>query len=607
MISRLRPAVLAAAAVVVALLAGCTGAPQPHLVAGSAVRVGVDQPLTSANARTSPARGNATDSAVAGLIRDGFGWWGDDGEWVADRAFGSVDVVAEQPFTVRWTVSTGVAWSDGVPIDAADLLLAWAADSTRLTTPGLRVDDYVDPDTGRLSDDLPDDAVYFDGARSSGLEHSTATPTVGDDGRSITVVFDRPVTNLPALIAPVVPAHLAAEAALGTRHQRDGADAKAAVIAAIEGADAASLAPLARSWNSDWTVGDEVDARLAISSGPYALETVAADGSAVLRARDDYRGTRQPGVDELDLRVATDPLAAVKSFRDGDLDVVSPEPSADVAALLRDDPDLDPVFGSRGRVEHLELRASGSRSGVFDDPRVRRAFLAVVPRERIVAATAGEVDPDAEPVAASLFRPGASGMAAGSAAADLPDDPDVAAAKRLLRQAGESAPEVCVLFDPDRASRRTAFELLRDAAAKAGFVVQDCSTPDWASQLGSAGAYDAALFAWDTAGLPPEGLAEPFRSTSVANFTGFGDAESDRLLARIQSAAVDGDTAERDRLLAELETRVAQAAVTLPLSASPTIVLTSGAISGVVASPLTGGVLDAAWAWRPTADDGASG
>ncbi|WP_181408914.1 ABC transporter substrate-binding protein [Schumannella soli] len=601
---RLAVAVAVGAALV---LSACTG-PQPKLVDGSVVRVAVDQPLDALNPRTSAARANSVDGAVAQLTQSGFGWWGDDGEWVADPAFGSVDVVAQQPFTVRWRVASGVTWSDGVPVDAADLLLAWAADSGRLTTPGLAVDDYVDPDTGLLTA-LPDSAVYFDGARTSGLEHSVGSPTVGDDGRSITVVFDRRVGNLPALIAPSVPAHIAAEVALDARHQRDGATAKKLVSDAVRRDQAATLAPLARTWNSAWAIapGAELpDARLRVGSGPYELAALGADGSATLRARADYRGTRQPGVDELKLRVLTDPLSAVKAFRDGEVDVAAPEPSADVATLLRSDRDLDPRYGVRARVEHLELKQTGSKSGVFADVRVRRAFLATIPRAAIVEAMAGRVDPAATPLSSFVFRPGSPGLAAGEKATRLAarTKPDLASARRLLAQADVDAPAVCILFDPDRAPRRAAFELIRDSAAKAGFDVQDCSSTDWMSQLGTDGAYDAALFAWDTADLPPEDLAQPFRTASVSNFTGYSDAETDRLIGRIDTAA---DARDRDRLLAQLDGRIAADAWGAPFAAAPTLTLVGDGLGDVRASPMAGGVLATAWTWRPTASSSSSG
>ncbi|GAB3409098.1 ABC transporter substrate-binding protein [Schumannella luteola] len=603
---RIRAAVLAAVAVALALSA-CTG-PQPHLVDGSVVRVAVDQPLDGLNPRTSAARANSVDGAVAQLTQSGFGWWGDDGAWVADPGFGSVDVVAQDPFTVRWRVASGVTWSDGVPVDAADLLLAWAADSGRLTTPGLAVDDYVDPDTGELTG-LPDSAVYFDGARTSGLEHSVGLPVVGDDGRSITVTFDRRVGNLPALIAPVVPAHIAAELAVGSRHQSDGAAAKKAVIDAVRRGPSVSLAALARTWNSAWTLAPGAslpEKRLRVGSGPYELVARETDGSATLRARADYRGTRQPGVDELRLRVLTDPLSAVKAFRDGEVDVATPEPSADVASLLRDDRDLEPSYGSRARVEHLELRQSGSRSGVFADEKVRRAFLASIPRGAIVEAMAGRVDPDAEPLSSFVFRPGAPGLATGEKETGLASrtKADIPAARRLLAQADVDDPAVCILFDPDRATRRAAFELIRDSAEKAGFVVQDCSSSDWSSQLGAEGAYDAALFAWDTSDLPPEDLAQPFLTGSVANFTGYSDAETDRLIARIDA---ETDAGARDRLLAQLDGRIAADAWGLPFAASPTITLVGDGLADVTASPMAGGALAGAWAWRPTASSSSTG
>ena len=107
-----------------ASLTACAPALPETVVPGTEITVGWTGAFTSANAAASPTSGNI---AIAETIRGGFG---DviDGEFVADESFGVVTIVEDDPFTVRYDLAEP-AWSDGIPLDAADLLLGWAAAS----------------------------------------------------------------------------------------------------------------------------------------------------------------------------------------------------------------------------------------------------------------------------------------------------------------------------------------------------------------------------------------------------------------------------------------------------------------------------------------------
>ena len=56
-----------------------------------------------------------------------FGYYNNTPEWVRNTDFGSYEVVSEDPLTVEYTITADAVWSDGVPIDEADMLLQWAA------------------------------------------------------------------------------------------------------------------------------------------------------------------------------------------------------------------------------------------------------------------------------------------------------------------------------------------------------------------------------------------------------------------------------------------------------------------------------------------------
>jgi peptide/nickel transport system substrate-binding protein len=592
-------------AIVGGALSACTSS---TIVEGSEVGVAVAEPFTSLNPATSFGRGSGTNADVAWLTGAAFAAYDDAYRLVDDRSFGTAEIVAEDPLTVRYQVSGDARWSDGTPIDAADLLLAWAADSGALNTPDFDDEAYVDPDTGRYTDAFPDDVVYFDGRIGAGLEKATQTPQLGDDGRTLFVHYDEFVPAWKTVLAPGIPAHVLQALATGADDE-DAAAAKDDLVAAILDQDTAELSRLSRTWNEAYNFaeadGDRTpqDARLLVSAGPYAVTAIDVD-EVTLEANPEYRGDRRPTIATIRIRYVPDPLDAARLLADGDIDIATPEPTEDVVAAYVDLPGVSLVTGTENRFEHLDLQFADGRTGVFSDPLVRQAFLHVVPRQQILDAMIAPVQPDAVLLDSFLSRPGAPGYAetvADNGSAEYAET-DVDAAVDLLAQAGASGPTVCVLYDPADERRHEEFLLIQQSAARAGFAVTDCSSPDWQGLLGVAGAYDAALFAWDTTRLGPGAAAAIYRSDSaLANFNRYANAEVDAL---VDELARTEDADEVLALSAQIDAHLWSDAYGTPLYAYPTLTAVGDGVEGVTRSPLARGVFWNAWDWKPVVREG---
>lgn len=598
----------AAVAVAAAALAGCTD--QNRVVDGSRATVAVSGSLTSLNANSSYGRASALNADVAYLTGSAFAYPDAEYGLVEDESFGTAEITAEDPLTVRYTLAKGVTWSDGVPVTPADLLLAWAANSGALDSEDVEPEAYVDSGTGRFGE-LPEGVVYFDGARGRGLELATQTPQLGDDGRSLFVHYDAFTPGWRTALAPGLPAHVVAARAfdLPLRDAGDetapdadpslAAAAQEALVEAIEDADTAALTALANVWNGAYDLtGAAPDPDLLVASGPYRVEAVT-DGSVTLGVNPRYRGSRAPAIETLVLATVEDPAELVRAFQEGRVDVASPEPDAELASHLAEVEGVTVTAGTEATFEHIDLQFSGSKSGVFDDARVREAFLRVVPRQQIVDELVQPVQADAAPLDSFVLRPGAPGYehAVAENGSDAYRSTDVDAAVALLAEGGRTSPEVCILYDPADPRRVAAFELIQTSAARAGFRVTDCSRADWTAMLGVAGAYDAALFAWDTTRLGPSAVAAVFRSDSaVANLNHFSDPSVDELVDR---ATGTDDADEQTAALRELDAALWDAAYGLPLFAHPTLTAVSDRLTGVTRSPLARGVLWNAWAWEP--------
>ena len=586
------------AVLAVAALSACTE--QSLIVDGSNVTIASSQAVTSLNDHTT--FGNTpANAAVVAAVGSGFWYYTADREVVRDESFGHYEVVSQQPFSVQYTVAEGVTWSDGVAVDAADLLLSWAANSGTLTTEGFQPGRFIDRQTGQFTE-FPDDTVYFDGAHRSGLQHVSAVPELGDDGRSITLIYDQYFSDWELAFTVGLPAHVVVESAMtvrGTESEPKHAKAKRLLIEAVKDADAASLAPIAEAWNSAFNLGDAaLDADLLVSNGPYAVSAIDAD-AVTLTANTRYTGERKPRFETVVIRTITDPLEAVAALRDGEVDVIAPTPTPDVVDALDDLADVELTIAESGQFEHLDLQFSRGRSGSLDSPLVRQAFLRLVPRQQILDELVAPIAPDARLRDSFVLSPGTDSYddAVEAGAAGEYARVDVAGAKRLLADAGAASPEVCILFDPANPRRVAEFTLIQQSAERGGIRVTDCSTPDWEEFLGVAGAYDAALFAWNESTAAISSPAARLASgSSTSNFSHYASDAVDQLLAEL---AVESDAAERDALLAEIDATLWDDGYGVPLYQFPSLVAVRGGIENVEPSPLTPGLTWNLWEWQP--------
>ena len=525
-----RLGVAIATAAVSALVLSACAAPQSEIVEGSTLSVAWNQPFYSYNGNTS--FGNATaNNNITYATLGGFNYYNDVPELVRDESFGTVELVSEDPLVVKYTIADGVKWSDGTAVDAVDLLLQWAALSRSLDTPDFDPTEFQDPETGEFTDAFPTDVVFFDtGADPTfGLGLVSQTPEVSDDRRSITMTYDAPFVDWELQLGAPLPAHVIGKNALGLT---DNQEAKDAVLAAIQNGDEAALAPISSFWNGGFNFTEmPSDPELVLSSGPYMITDFVADQYVELSANPQYTGANKPKVETITVRFITDPLAAVQALQNGEVQVISPQATVDVADALAA-LDVTVIGGYEGTYEHIDLQFDQSKSGNFNNPLIREAFMKVIPRQEIVDKLIKPLQPDAEVRNSQVFLPGAEGYedsVANNGSLNYMEV-DIAGAQALLAEAGVTNPEVCMLFSSTNPRRANEFLLIQQSAAQAGFNVTDCSSPDWGGLLGTPGAYDASLFGWQSTSLGVTNGAPPtFTTGGVNNLNFYSNPEMDVL------------------------------------------------------------------------------
>ncbi|WP_203136968.1 ABC transporter substrate-binding protein [Microbacterium sp. JZ31] len=561
------------ALVLAAALAGCAPALPDSVVAGTEIAVGWDERFTAANA-ASVATATPGNIDIAEMTRADFGD-SVDGEIEPDPSFGAVTITSEDPFTVRYDLAEP-AWSDGIPLDAADLLLGWAAASSYFAPDGFDADEHRDGE-GVFQ---PVAGVPWFDAVPGDLRRSDELPEIDEFARSIDVTFTEPVRDWQGALTVPVPAHVAGRLAFGID---DDMEAKQAVIRAIRDEDLDALEDLAAVWNEGFAIDPsaEVAGDLLVSSGPFRVESIgSADGAqtVTLVPNAAFRGAVTPQVARIDLVPPGDD--AVAAIGEG-LDVAQVAPVGANRAAIRE---LE-------RTDHLvETQHDGSLwamllnpSGIFAQHRVRTAFIHAVPANALIEGGAGEW---AQAYAASTSMVSAPG----SAAYDIVSE-DAGFAEALASPDGQPEEErqaagvaagsrVCVLYDRGSEFAAGAFAALSAAAREGGWGVTDCGADD----------FDAALAerTWDAviARVPipitPAQIATQWGTDGAEAITRHADPERDELITALSRTS---DVYEARAVRARIEATIVRAAVALPIAANPRVTIVDRDVTGVSPRP----------------------
>jgi peptide/nickel transport system substrate-binding protein len=576
-----------------ALVLSACAAPQSEVVEGSSITVAWNQPFYSYNQNTS--FGNATANAnIVYATNSAFNYYNNEPALVRDESFGTYEVISEDPLTVEYVINDDTQWSDGVTVDAADMLLAWVANTGRLNTPEFDPAEFTDPETGEFTDGYPTDVVYFDGSLGTGLD-LTATPEF--DGKSLTLVYDEFFVDWELVFGVGLPAHVVAGKALSID---DPADAKQALIDAVVNEDTEALAAISSFWNSGFNFSEmPADTDLVVGSGPYTITDFVADQFITLSANENYRGDNQPAVEEIIVRFITDPLAAVQALANGEVDIISPQATADVADALAALDGVTVLNSAEGVYEHIDLQFAESKNGTFDNPLVREAFLKTIPRQQIVDTLIVPLNPDAEVRNSQIFIPGAEGYdetVANNGMSNF-DEVDIAGAQALLAEAGVIEPAVCLLYASNNPRRVNEFALMQASATEAGFVIEDCGSPEWGGLLGTPGAYDAVFFGWQSTSLGVTNSSPTFRTGGINNLNFYSNTEVDALLDTLD---VTLEPERQIEIQIEIDKLLMDDFYGLTIFQFPGITAFSDRVTNVNPGPLSPTIFWNVWDWQPT-------
>jgi len=562
---------VAAVAIGALALAGCS-AGGSEIQEGTAITVVQNSGVDSLNPNT--AAGNSTYNLNPNyLANSSFNYYDSSPKLVKNEKFGKYEVLSQSPLTVKYTIADGVKWSDGAPVDAADMLLAWASSISKYNS---------------------EKGVNFTSALAGGgLDLVTDVPKISDDHKSLTLVYSKPFVDWETNFGVGVPAHVVYQVAFP--EVTDATKAKDALIKAIQGDDTAAITKIATAWSTAFAVTDTPsDAKLLVSDGAYTVTKLVKDSYITLTANKNYTWGPLPKVQQITIRIIQDPTAQVQALENGEVSIISGQATADTVTKLKGIKDVTTTTTATSTYEHVDL--TFNNKGPFDPAtyggdatkalQVRQAFLKVLPRQDIVDKLIKPISDTAKLANSQTFLPGAAGYedsVANNGSADYAKV-DVAAAKALLAKAGVTTPvDVKFMYGKSNTRRASEFALIQASAKEAGFNVIDAGDDKWGSKLGD-GTYDAVLFAWQFSSLAVSATQAQNQTGGGSNYNGYSNKDVD---AAYVSLATEFDAAKQKTLLAQVDKALWSDAYGVTIFQFPEVSAWSNNVSNVQDSPLS--------------------
>lgn len=586
---------LAVAAAGALALSACTA--QSEIVENTSITVAWNQPLYSFNSSTSS--GNATANAVIlYLTQQSFNYYNSDLELVDNEAFGTMELSSEDPQTVTYTMADGVTWSDGVEVDAVDLLLNWAALSGYFN----EGEPEYDEETGVIVPNT--DTVWFDTVVYGTAISNTEVPDVSDDMMSMDLTYVEPSIDWQLnMTGAGVPAHVVAKRALGIE---DPEEAKTAVYDAIMNADTEALAKLANVWNLDFDLVEmpaEEDAELLVGNGAYEVTDFVQDEYITLVAREDYAAGPAPSVETVTVRWIPDALASVQALQNGEVDLIQPQATADILDALSAIDGVTVETNDEAVYEHIDLNMANG--GPFDPATyggdadtakaVRQAFITGIGQQEIIDKLIAPLNPEAAPLQSQMFLASDSNYADAAAnnGSDQFGQGDLEGAKAILDAAGVEYPiDVNVLYALGNTRREQEFVIYQEQLAGV-FNLIDGGNESWGSLLGTP-EYDAWFFGWQSTSTSPLGAESIFRSDGGSNFTGYANDTVDELYTQLSG---EFDVDAQIELQKQIDAELWNDAYGITVFQFPGVTAYDSEMTGVDTSALSPTIFWNYWEW----------
>jgi peptide/nickel transport system substrate-binding protein len=285
-----------------------------------------------------------------------------------------------------------------------------------------------------------------------------------------------------------------------------------------------------------------------VCAGPYKFVERIAQRHIIVEKFAEYWNKANVHIDKIIYQPIEDSTVRLANLRSGSLDIIERMLATD-AGTVKKDAKLKLAAVTELGYQGITMNVGNgprSKTPFGQDPRVRKAFELAIDRQAIVQVVFnGEFIPGNQWVQPQhpMYQQ----------AFPIPKR-DVAAAKKLLAEAGVKTPYTVELMVPNNPETRQVAEVIQSMVKEAGFEVKIRVT-EFATSLkaGEAGDYDIYMLAW-SGRTDPDGNIYSFASCKgPLNYGRYCDPETDKLLD--QSRTVN-DPAARKKVFEQIAAKV---------------------------------------------------
>lgn len=563
--------IVAGLALIAASLTGCSAG--STIVVNSHVTIGQVGKISTLNSDVNASASNKIASDLSALTIQNFYDIDNDGSLVANKAFGKVTVTKQEPFTVAYELAETALWSDGSSVDSTDLALAVTASKEKAF-----------------------DSIRF----GSSLSEATIFGTPKPGGNSLVLTFPSPIADWRTILRVTVPAHVVGKAAglsgnVGT--------VRAGVLAAITKKDAAQLEKLSLAYSAAFNPA--ADPKNFVTNGAYTISKVASD-SIELKAVRDYTGTHSAIAETVYFKTFTDNASAFKAVSSEEIDLFNPlvtlnEQQSDLVTQSQtlDAKKFTVLAPTSAQSEQFLLNLSGVTfaDATYSDPKtanvLRQAFLNMVPKARAYDfASLTQVITRSDSFVYSSASKNYSAVATSNGSANFLIQ-DVEKASELVSSAKlSSVPVARVLFDTEDPAAVAEWTLLSDHASSAGFRLKNVSSDDPSERYNN-NAYDVFIGKLPLMGVGTGSVQQLLSGPNRMPKEQFLGLTADVFAATEKTI---------DAKLQELDQKLFEIGIGLPMYQSPTLLVYNQRIKGLVTDPTGTNTTWGYWTWQVSAD-----
>ena len=518
------------------------------------------------------------NSVVMDQVLGNFVYFGTDGTICEDKEFGSFEVLSQDPFEMKYTISDKAKWSDGTPITINDFLLGWASQNPEFVVPGL------------ISGANKEAEAVFDHVSTTWPEQVPEGPQGEINGKTFTMKFKGAYPDYKIMVDPPLPAHVVATKSGLTPDQ---------LAQAIQNRDGETVKKVAEFWNKKWIFnpGELPEPDVIPSSNRYQLKAWK-DNNVTLEANPNYWGT-PAGTKNLVFSYVDDNQMA-QSLQNGDLDVIRPQATVDTVNTLNSiGSSVNVATYPERTYEHLDFNFLDK--SVFSDSqggqKLREAFAYCIPRQTIVDNIIKPTDPNATVMNVREAFPGdADYKTLTSASYDgRYDTVDIEKAKQLVAESGVQTPvKVRLGYRAGNQRRTETVQAIQSSCKDAGFNVEDVAKEDFFAKDLKNGDYEVALYAWSSAGQIATGQ-NIMSSGRQQNYGKYSNPVVDEAWDKVTNTLDRGEQVEQ---LKVIEKQAWDTLFNIPLYAHPAVVAWKSKVKNVRPTATQVTVSWNAYQWR---------